>query len=725
MRGTLCACASGGSGGGPAPVVPVAEPAPTPPPVLTSAGDFETTEYGQNWAFDRIGAAEAYSRGATGEGVTVAVIDTGIDVDHPELAHAIHPSSTDIVSGRNDLSGESTHGTLVAGVIAAARDGEGLHGLAFDADLLAIRTDISPDDFPDDNCVGSGDTCGFYDSQVADAVRYAVANGADIINLSFGGADPSSTIGDALAEAAAAGVLIVMAAGNDGDATPIWPANFAADARANGHAVVAGAFGQDGTISDFSNRAGGVAQHFLLAPGDDILTTRAEDANDPDDDLYARNFGTSLSTPHVSAALALLLDAFPELDPVDALNILYDTAVDLGPEGPDETYGWGAIDLAAAFGPTGSTTLSLGGGSYSTTTAFAPSSGAFGDFAAGLFDNLVIRDSYDRGFTVDDPIAPPKSSSVTAFESAALSNRLEARAARTAFGHASFRPGEDEYIALTNLEQDDPGALKLAVDTGRMRLLAGSGFAAPAPGGRAPGAVLSAAAWSGGVAPLVASGRWSAAEFDFGRWSFGARASSHEENSLQAAHIARHFGRHALSFETGQAKEDGRAFGSAVISRFGGADSGRSSFTALAWDGPLRGAWRGAARMEGARANLADPGHITLSEDPTATAWSLGAERAFKHAALGLTLSQPLRVESGTVTFNAPVGLDDKGRTVFERRTGSLAPSGREIGLETALRAGLAEGVIGSAAVKLSTDPGHVGGATPEAMTWFGVRVTR
>ncbi|MCG8441337.1 MAG: S8 family serine peptidase, partial [Caulobacterales bacterium] len=550
----LCAhivvgCANG-AGGGAAPVG-AATPSPPPPapPVVTNAGSFKTLEYDASWAHELIGASEAYSRGATGEDVTVALIDTGVDFDHPELAHAYHPASTDIITERDAPLGPSSHGTLVAGVVAAAKNETGVHGVAFDASIMSVRADVAPDDFADDGCVGTGTTCGFRDSHAAAAIGYAVDNGAHVINMSFGGAAPSDTLGDAMAGAADAGVALVISAGNAGEDAPYWPSSFASDARARGLVIVAGSAGPDGQASDFSNQAGAAADFYLLAPGEQIPSTVPEDADDPDDPLYGTSQGTSMAAPHISAALALLLDAFPGLEPAAAVDILLESAIDIGPEGTDAITGRVLLNLVGAFQPIGETSLSVAGEDVAAAAALAAPTGAFGDFSTVLFDGALIRDRYDRGFTINTAAAAPPGASLAAFEAAALAGRLEARAARTPFGQASFRPDEDSYIALANLETDRAGALSVAVDAGPVRVSAGRGFAAPAPGGGAGGALLSAQAWSGGVAPLAAGEHWTATAVDLGGWSFGARAAGGEGGGLGAAHFARRLGAHELTFE--------------------------------------------------------------------------------------------------------------------------------------------------------------------------------
>ena len=158
----LGACGGGGGGGGSG----------------TTTQGFNTAEFQFNYGLGNINALAVYGGGFSGAGQTIAIIDTGIDVDHPDLIANIAAASTDIVSGDptflNDVDG---HGTQVAGVAAAARNGFGGHGVAFNAQILAIRADAAA------ICIDT--SCGFDDADLAAAVDFAVAQGADVINMSL------------------------------------------------------------------------------------------------------------------------------------------------------------------------------------------------------------------------------------------------------------------------------------------------------------------------------------------------------------------------------------------------------------------------------------------------------------------------------------------------------------------------------------------------------------
>ncbi len=824
------------TGTGVTPVAPTDLFQATPPPRPVAVAGAEVyqndPEYMQDnaaglwgWGHELIGLSSAYAIAdaqgldATGQGITVGVIDSGIDFDHPELAANVHPLSSDQVilpfdpsdpsvgTRRNELQGPDDHGTFVAGIIGATRgeipivnpDGtttgdtlvSGFHGVAYNSQILGLRADIGPDDYAEDACAAPQTSCGFQGPDLARAINYAVDNtDARILNLSLGGYDFSDeAVVEALQNAVDNNVLVVIAAGNtdtvDGQVVtpdaPAFPANLSESLFNRGLIVAVGSVDGDGLRSEFSAGAAGTGapiENFLMAPGgyepdrdtwlvdesepdgigsivpetggslradggDERGVLEGDDPNDAQDPWYGEKVGTSFAAPYVAGSLAIMLSAFPTLqnDPALALQILYDTATDVGTVGLDDAYGHGLINLAAAFQPIGTTSIDFGNTAppVDTVTAFAGPSGAFGDFAfaSGLFDGALYRDGYGRGFyqVGTQAWAPAPSRALASFEGAALAQRLDARAALTPFGQAAFRAGDDTYVALTNLETDDTATpeLRLSADMGRASLSVGRGFASPAPGGSAGGALLSPTAWSGGVAQLTGAQEWAALGYDLGAWSLGLRAGSGEDAGFQAASLARRFGAHVAAIETGIATEGDLALGSLVADRFGGEDGGETAFLATSWTGPapLLAGWRAAARVEAAAPTLSDSSTAQITQDPLASAWSLGLARPFAFkgkslipAELGLTLAQPLRAETGALALTVPVQSTVEG-TIFEDRVGALTPSGREINLETTLRLRLADGAETTFAARVADEPGHVKSADPETAVWWGLRLTR
>lgn len=396
----LGACGGGGSGGPgrtPAPSPPPAAPAPTPPPAPTPTpappstptptpppGTFNTAEYQASVGPTSMRALTAYDRGFSGQGVTIGVIDSGIDLQSIEFDDRISPASRDF-GGNGSADDVGGHGTAVAFTAAGRRNGVGTHGAAPLATVLALRTDEPG------SCAGE-DGCQHPDSAIAGAVDHAVANGARVINISLGGSPMSSQLVSAVSRATAAGLVLVISAGNDSELNPDQFAMVATTAAARGQIIIAGSVGTGDVISDFSNRAGSGQQAYLSAVGERVRAP--DEASQPF--LWS---GTSFSAPQISGAVALLAQAFPNLTGAQIVQLLYASARDAGDPGTDAVYGRGVLDLVRAFQPQGamsnaSTGLALSSGSNAVLGA------AMGDAGQGQL-GAVVLDGFDRAFAVD------------------------------------------------------------------------------------------------------------------------------------------------------------------------------------------------------------------------------------------------------------------------------------------------------------------------------------
>ena len=237
---------------------------------------------------------EAWALGATGAGITVAVVDSGIDASHPDFTNADTTSQIDTAQSRGFVGDGDTgyvdtdgHGTHVSGIIAAARDNqEGISGIAPDAKILALKA-LSAN-------TGS-------DADIAEAFNYAGSLGIPVVNASLGGEGASQTLTDSMANHP--GTLYVIAAGNggdDNDTLDMWPCNAPAP-----NVICVGASTERDGRSGYSNY--GLRNVDLFAPGDDIT------APYPMPDAYAIESGTSMAAPAVAAEAALVLSAAPAL----------------------------------------------------------------------------------------------------------------------------------------------------------------------------------------------------------------------------------------------------------------------------------------------------------------------------------------------------------------------------------------------------------------------------
>ncbi|MFI8763369.1 S8 family peptidase [Streptomyces sp. NPDC053792] len=299
-----------------------------------------------------IGAPEAWAAGYTGKGVKVAVLDTGIDVNHRDFAGLID-GTTSFVPGEavTDVNG---HGTHVAGTIVgsgAASGGEN-KGVAPGADLYVGKV------------LGGAEGSG-QDSWVMAGMQWAAESGADVVNMSLGdtyptdGSDPMSQMVDALS--AQYGTLFVIAAGNAG------PESISAPGAAAAALTVAATDKQD-RLASFSSTGplaySGAMKPDIAAPGVDITAPRSQEMTDGGEGLYRTLSGTSMATPHVVGAAAILAQRHPDWTGAQLKEHLMSTAKGLGDAYSPYEVGTGRLDVASAVRTTVRGTGSLFFGNY-------------------------------------------------------------------------------------------------------------------------------------------------------------------------------------------------------------------------------------------------------------------------------------------------------------------------------------------------------------------------
>jgi subtilisin family serine protease len=304
----------------------------------------------KQWALDLIGAPGAWTR-TRGEGVTIAIVDSGVDLAHEDLKANIVPGINLVERGASP-SDDNGHGTHVAGIAAAAMGNDlGMAGVAPAAKIMPVRVLAN-------DCGGSeGGSCPASGSStdIVAGIHWAVDHGAQVINLSLG-EDAlyrnifGSEIGDGLEYAWQHGAIPVIAAGNQS----LFPSGYSGV-----HAIVVVATDRDDELASYSSSSGllGGATWGLAAPGgagagneNDILSTYWQKGKA---NSYGFLAGTSMAVPHVSAAAALLRSL--GYSPEQAVDRLLQTAKDLGSPGPDASYGSGRIDIARAVDGLGRT----------------------------------------------------------------------------------------------------------------------------------------------------------------------------------------------------------------------------------------------------------------------------------------------------------------------------------------------------------------------------------
>jgi len=291
---------------------------------------------GTDWGLDAIGAPKVWQQGYTGKGVVVAVIDSGVDYTHPDIDDNLWFNESEIPGNGidddnngfiddwrgwdfldNDNDPKDTdpvggHGTHVAGIIAGENNSFGVTGVAPDAKIMAIRS------------------LGIFrgeDDPITGGIRYAVDNGADVINLSLGSQGENPGISEAVRYANENGVVVVMASGNDGLSAisggqrfsqKVYPAQLASEIG-----LAVGAVEKNKAIADFTNRAGSTPQNYVVAPGKEVYSSLLSDR-------YDFWEGTSMAAPHIAGVAALIISANPNLNLAQVENLITSTANPFG-----------------------------------------------------------------------------------------------------------------------------------------------------------------------------------------------------------------------------------------------------------------------------------------------------------------------------------------------------------------------------------------------------------
>jgi subtilisin family serine protease len=744
------AVALGGCGGGgtgvpnPDPVLtvpptppPPPPPAPPPPPPPPPTSTFDDAEYRRS-AGSVHGAITAYESGATGQGVKVAVIDTGLNPSLHEFTGRVDAASQDIVANRG-VSDTDGHGTAVAATIVANRDGGRMEGVAFGGTVISLDTE-NPND-----CSGT-DGCTHSSVDIAKAIDIARQNGAKVINISLGGADPSNSVNQAVARAASAGIVIVMSAGNSGDKPEgANPEGFALGAAAAGNVIIAGSIGvavagdpSNGIdykqLSTFSNRAGSGAANYLAAVGYRVLA--------PDNTgTYFFWSGTSFSAPVVAGAAALLASAFPNLTGAQIIDILYRSADDAGAAGTDATFGRGILNISRAFSPLG--TLSLPGGKTAVDSVAGQTSAPMGD-ASPRVAGMVALDGYGRAYSLDyqqmlrraaqeQPLAAGLQLGLDTGTAAAGRTAVAVTVDRNLFGQPEVG------LAQLGLTYEDAREARVLSGLAISRL---SKRTAVAMGISESGKTLQQRlAGAEGVAFLVARDPMTRMGFygdaagslglrqQVGRFGLTAtaergrvyapglnRAILEPSYSVGSLSLDRRVGSLLVTVTGTRLAEQRTLLGARFSDSLGGGG-------AISWFADASAAldlgrgWSAYAAYRRGWTALAAAGGLARDGGLATQAWTFDVAKAhalFPGDRLALRLMQPLRVASGGLTLAVPVSYDYATlQAGYDNRFFNLAPTGREIDIEAAYGVRLLGGEL-SANAFARRQPGNISALAPD-----------
>lgn len=270
------------------------------------------------WNLPAIHTEDGWTLSRGKRNVPVAIIDSGVDLTHPDLTRRLLPGYNVLADDRSP-NDENGHGTHVAGIIASQpNNGEGVAGMTWFNPIMAVKAL---------NADGYGTSI-----DVAKGIRWAVDHGAKVINLSLGNYQPSSVLEEAIRYADAHDVVLVAASGNDSTSQASFPAAYP-------EVISVGAVNPDLSYALYSNYGDYVD---VVAPGTNIASTFAGHR-------YAALSGTSMAAPHVTALAALIRSVNPRLSNDEVRDIILESADDLGDRGKDPYYGYGLINVYRAL----------------------------------------------------------------------------------------------------------------------------------------------------------------------------------------------------------------------------------------------------------------------------------------------------------------------------------------------------------------------------------------
>lgn len=664
--------------------------------------------------------------------VIIGIVDTGVDLDHSDLDDNLLTSLsvTCNTSGNCTTGGGDTigHGTNVAGIMVAERNDTGIYGVAPEANLIVVNAESS----------GSISLAASYSG-----IDHLTNNGAQVINNSYGN-DPIDTFSvadlqlylgtvggvitgmNAYQNAVANNIILVFATGNSGGAQPSMQAalplyfqgatapagvtqpNYDAvnpshyDWSQNWVAVVS--LDSSNTLSTFSNQCGVAMDWCLAAPGE--ITNSTENGGGYSGPIT----GTSFAAPNVTGAIAVMLGAFPQLAPEEVLQILFDTATDLGAVGVDVVYGHGLVNLEAASDPTvGGWTLAVPGSSslLSFDSSGFSLSAPFGSALAQNHLALMFLDGYGKDYIV--PLSRVSRNLVSAqtpflklarFAAADFNSVVNlGRDTKLSFSGGTEEKGLNTILRPNKLMKF---AYRSAIPTGANKTLLGFSYktnvadllASPvrknlvtSDAFRNPYLNLAAAANSS-----MAGYAWDRSVLNVGYYSgkygeeYNYRFDTNKNVSGVFSEYTYNTPQSHVSFAGGVSFEQKSLLGSETSGAFGidksvtyhSGASGRYEISD-------RAALVASANVGLTSVSASGASIFTGFDSIVTNAFAAGMEfgdAVRENDTLGFAVSQPLRVATGRAGLTLPIDVAASGQVLYTNRSLDLSPRGREVDFE-------------------------------------------
>ena len=736
---TLAACGGGGGGGG---------GGSGGAGVGVNPNDFRNQDFNNSTGLEQINAAEGFAQ-ITGElngnGTVIAILDDGIDEDHPDLqSNGTRTVTSLLFNNSGDV--DSQHGTAVAGIAAGGNGNGGIRGVASDADILAFQVgDQNPND-PTQIIINN--------VAVEVAIREATSRGADIMNMSFGVPASGFLVNDqgglaigpntqaavasqqpaqaAILEATNNGRLVVIAAGNSRndiagtgavDITPDMPAflgvndvdfntNQISRAASADGVIVAIAVDENNRRASFSNSCRAVEDRCLAAPGVNFQGAL------PGGGVGNIGSGTSYAAPLISGAAAVVQAAF-DVTPQQAGDRLLSTATDLGAPGADADTGVGLLNLENALSPQGQLTVALSTSSGGPKVPLSQSSLSLGSSLAldgegeALLGRAISLDDDNFPFGVDLGRSAAVQSRTTGLASFIGSSDRKTAAIDTGTGFYTLSLAEDN-------ELDDPYRAEFAPsETSLKKEAALPRMTVQSEAGEGVDLFVGFNSSSNTVAGLVESLPQTSeffqpaaflAPFDqiSGEQTGGGTRVELGDNTdltvsaftsaddgavrqvtMQKVELThKTVGDIELRLGYGFMQEEGGFLGGEARGAFGAESGANSQFLDLSVLAPVTGKVHLFGAYSRGATDASGGGNSVLSNYSMIQSEAFGAgltvaDLAEEGDGLSVMVGQPLRVTDGSAELTLPTARNQDGSVVQEQTTLDLAPDAREIAVET------------------------------------------